>query len=54
QRRKMLRQSLKSLGGDPLELLAAAGIAPTERAEDIPVEGFVGLARALADRTPAS
>ena len=45
QRRKMLRQSLKSLGADPLPLLAAAGIAPTERAEDIPVEGFVALAR---------
>src|SRR5213596_3281700 len=43
QRRKMLRQSLKSLGGDPLELLAATGIAPTARAEDIPVEGFVAL-----------
>jgi len=53
QRRKMLRQSLKSLGGDPLELLAATGIAPTARAEDIPVEGFVALARAVADRTAA-
>jgi 16S rRNA (adenine1518-N6/adenine1519-N6)-dimethyltransferase len=53
QRRKMLRQSLKSLGGDPLELLAATGIAPTERAEDIPVEGFVALARALAARSVA-
>jgi 16S rRNA (adenine1518-N6/adenine1519-N6)-dimethyltransferase len=52
QRRKMLRQSLKSLGGDALELLAAADIAPTARAEDIPVEGFVALARALAHRTP--
>jgi len=54
QRRKMLRQSLKSLGGDPLELLSATGIAPTARAEDIPVEGFVALARALAARTAAS
>src|SRR5262249_51158301 len=35
QRRKMLRQSLKSLGGDPLRLAAAAGIDPTTRAEDI-------------------
>jgi len=48
QRRKMLRQSLKSLGLDALELLNAAGIDPTARAEDIPVEGFVALARALA------
>jgi 16S rRNA (adenine1518-N6/adenine1519-N6)-dimethyltransferase len=47
QRRKMLRQSLKSLGSDPLALLAAANIEPTARAEEIPVEGFVGLARAL-------
>lgn len=46
QRRKMLRQSLRSLGLDPAPLLAAAGIAETVRAEDIPVEGFVALARA--------
>jgi 16S rRNA (adenine1518-N6/adenine1519-N6)-dimethyltransferase len=47
QRRKMLRQSLKPLGSDPLPLLAAAGIEPTARAEEIPVAGFVALARAL-------
>ena len=47
QRRKMLRQSLKSLGVDPLVLLRAAGIDPTARAEDISVEGFVDLARAF-------
>ncbi len=51
QRRKMLRQSLKSLGTDPLPLLASAGIEPTARAEDIPVEGFVALARALSAST---
>jgi 16S rRNA (adenine1518-N6/adenine1519-N6)-dimethyltransferase len=45
QRRKMLRQSLKALGGDPSARLAAAGIESTERAETIPVEGFVRLAR---------
>jgi 16S rRNA (adenine1518-N6/adenine1519-N6)-dimethyltransferase len=45
QRRKMLRQSLKSLGGDPLRLLAAAGIEPTARAEDIAVKDFVALAQ---------
>jgi 16S rRNA (adenine1518-N6/adenine1519-N6)-dimethyltransferase len=50
QRRKMLRQSLKSLGGDPIALLGAAAIAPTARAEDIAVEGFVALARAFAAR----
>ncbi|MCC6777851.1 MAG: 16S rRNA (adenine(1518)-N(6)/adenine(1519)-N(6))-dimethyltransferase RsmA [Hyphomicrobiales bacterium] len=48
QRRKMLRQSLRALGTDPAALLAQAEIAPTARAEEIPVEGFVRLARALA------
>ena len=51
QRRKMLRQSLKTLGIDAAALLAAAGIEPTARAEDISVEGFVALARAFAERT---
>ena len=45
QRRKMLRQSLKSLGVDAGALLEAAGIEPTARAEEIPVAGFVTLAR---------
>lgn len=48
QRRKMLRQSLKSLGVDPAMLLEAAGIAPTERAENVPVSGFVKMARTLS------
>jgi 16S rRNA (adenine1518-N6/adenine1519-N6)-dimethyltransferase len=48
QRRKMLRQSLRSLGGEPSALLSAAGIAETARAEEIPVAGFVALARALS------
>jgi 16S rRNA (adenine1518-N6/adenine1519-N6)-dimethyltransferase len=47
QRRKMLRQSLKGLGTDPLPLLAAAGILETARAEEIDVAGFVRLANAL-------
>jgi len=51
QRRKMLRQSLKSLGLDPLPLLEQAGIAPTARAEEIPVAGFVALARGLEQTT---
>jgi 16S rRNA (adenine1518-N6/adenine1519-N6)-dimethyltransferase len=51
QRRKMLRQSLRALGTDPFALLAAAGIAPTARAEEISVAGFVALARAFADAT---
>lgn len=49
QRRKMLRQSLKSLGCDPLPVLAAAGIEATARAEEIPVEGFVALANAWVE-----
>ena len=46
QRRKMLRAALKPLGGDPTALLAAAGIAPTARAETVDVAGFAALARA--------
>jgi 16S rRNA (adenine1518-N6/adenine1519-N6)-dimethyltransferase len=46
QRRKMLRQSLKSLVPDPLPLLDKAGIVPTARAEEVPVAGFVALANA--------
>jgi len=47
QRRKMLRQSLKQLGVDPIPLLERAGLDPTARAEDIPVQGFVALARGI-------
>ncbi|MDO8534994.1 MAG: 16S rRNA (adenine(1518)-N(6)/adenine(1519)-N(6))-dimethyltransferase RsmA [Xanthobacteraceae bacterium] len=57
QRRKMLRQSLRSLGGDAAALLARAGIEPTQRAEEIPVAGFVALANAftaLAGRDQSS
>ncbi len=50
QRRKMLRQSLRSLGTDVAALLSAAGLSPTARAEDIPVDGFVSLAQALAEQ----
>jgi len=49
QRRKMLRQSLKSLSTDPARLAAAAGIDATRRAETVPVSGFVAMARELAD-----
>jgi 16S rRNA (adenine1518-N6/adenine1519-N6)-dimethyltransferase len=47
QRRKMLRQSLRALDGDPHAILATAGIDPTARAEEISIEGFVALANAL-------
>ncbi|MCD1634518.1 16S rRNA (adenine(1518)-N(6)/adenine(1519)-N(6))-dimethyltransferase RsmA [Martelella mediterranea] len=45
QRRKMLRQSLKSLGGEAL--LAKAGIDPTRRAETLSIAEFCELARNL-------
>lgn len=48
QRRKMLRQSLRSLATDAAGLIAQAGLEPTARAEDISVAGFVALAQALA------
>jgi len=48
QRRKMLRQSLKSLGVDTAALIAGAGLEPTARAEEIDVGGFVALANGLA------
>ena len=49
QRRKMLRSSLKSLGG--AALLEAAGISPEKRPQDIDLAGFCRLANACQDRT---
>lgn len=49
QRRKMLRASLRPLG-DAEALLAAAGIPPTERAEQVSLEGFCRLSRLVAAR----
>jgi 16S rRNA (adenine1518-N6/adenine1519-N6)-dimethyltransferase len=48
QRRKMLRQSLKSLGLDTAALLSRAGISPTSRAEEIDIAGLVALANAAS------
>ncbi|MGX9145452.1 16S rRNA (adenine(1518)-N(6)/adenine(1519)-N(6))-dimethyltransferase RsmA [Mesorhizobium sp. 128a] len=45
QRRKMLRQSVKSLGGEAL--LMRADIDPTRRAETLSVEEFVRLTNAV-------
>lgn len=45
QRRKMLRQSVKSLGGEAL--LSKAGIDPARRAETLSVEEFVSLANQI-------
>ena len=48
QRRKMLRSALKSLSPDIEDRLRAAGLKPTDRAEQVPLEGFCALARAIA------
>lgn len=48
QRRKMLRSSLKVLGG--AELCEAAGIDPSRRAETLALEEFLGLAGKLLER----
>jgi 16S rRNA (adenine1518-N6/adenine1519-N6)-dimethyltransferase len=46
QRRKMLRQSLKSLGGETF--IEAAALDPTARPEDLSIADFAALARQLA------
>ncbi|WP_114287580.1 16S rRNA (adenine(1518)-N(6)/adenine(1519)-N(6))-dimethyltransferase RsmA [Candidatus Halocynthiibacter alkanivorans] len=45
QRRKMLRASLKGQAPDMEDRLVAAGIKPTQRAEEISLEKFCALAR---------
>jgi 16S rRNA (adenine1518-N6/adenine1519-N6)-dimethyltransferase len=47
QRRKMLRQSLRTLGGNTEALMAEADITPTARAEELTVAQFAALARTL-------
>ncbi len=47
QRRKMLRSALKSVSPDIEDHLIAAGIKPTERAEQVGLEAFCALARSL-------
>jgi 16S rRNA (adenine1518-N6/adenine1519-N6)-dimethyltransferase len=49
QRRKMLRASLRSVAPDIEDRLRAVGIAPTDRAEQVSLEGFCALARILAE-----
>lgn len=46
QRRKMLRASLKTLMREPEPVLLSVGIAPTARAEEVDIDGFVALAKA--------
>lgn len=47
QRRKMLRASLKGLHPQIEDVLTSVGIKPTSRAEEIDVEAFCALSRAL-------
>jgi 16S rRNA (adenine1518-N6/adenine1519-N6)-dimethyltransferase len=47
QRRKMVRQSLKATGAPVDTLLAAAGLKGDERAEVLPIEAFLKMAKAL-------
>jgi len=58
QRRKMLRQSLKGFaaarGLDLSALIAGAGVEATLRAEEVDVEAFVAMARAVAGPTAAN
>lgn len=51
QRRKMLRQSLKPLGGE--RLLTACEIDPRRRAETLNIEEFCKLANALDESPPS-
>jgi 16S rRNA (adenine1518-N6/adenine1519-N6)-dimethyltransferase len=48
QRRKMLRASLKGVKPGIEDYLNAAGIKPTDRAEQVPLEGWCALAREIA------
>jgi len=48
QRRKMLRSALKGVAPDIEGRILAAGLRPTDRAEQISVEGFCALARQVA------
>jgi 16S rRNA (adenine1518-N6/adenine1519-N6)-dimethyltransferase len=50
QRRKMLRASLKPLGGPTEEILNLAGITPTKRAEELTVEEFCRLSEVYRTR----
>ena len=49
QRRKMVRQSLKATGVPAEGLLAAAGLRGDERTEELPVEAFLQMAKALPE-----
>ncbi len=48
QRRKMLRAALKGFAPDMEDRISAAGLNPTDRAEQVPIEGFCALAREVS------
>ena len=48
QRRKMMRAALKGLAPDIEDRLLAAGLKPTDRAEQVSLEGFCALARQMS------
>ena len=50
QRRKMLRAALKGTAPDIEDRLIAAGLKPTDRAEQVSLEGFCALAREIAKK----
>jgi len=52
QRRKMLRAALKGLTPDIEDRIRAAGLTPTDRAEQVSLEGFCALARVVAGEGP--
>ncbi|MFC4351645.1 16S rRNA (adenine(1518)-N(6)/adenine(1519)-N(6))-dimethyltransferase RsmA [Fodinicurvata halophila] len=49
QRRKMLRQSLKSVFAKPTDILQELDLAETARAEELAIEDFCALARRFAE-----
>lgn len=53
QRRKTLRAALATLAGSPADAeaaLLAAGVSPQARGEQVDLDGFIAIARALGDR----
>ncbi len=52
QRRKMLRTALHDVAPDIEAVLERAGICPTLRAEEVPIEGFCAIANRLIETTP--
>jgi 16S rRNA (adenine1518-N6/adenine1519-N6)-dimethyltransferase len=54
QKRKMLRNSLRAVCSEPESVLAEAGLAGTERAEELSSEAWIRLANVLARNSAAA